>query len=193
MDNNFTTGRLLAFIRNQVGNPDDLATSTKENVVGAINEVSVRYEPKVRFLPTPVYSVTLAEGTNVGGGSDMVLDSTMLGGTYKSLWVRAVLPSSAGANVFCSFYWSDAQYIPGVLRTSNLYSYSFTQWNTGGVTTLSAGSDQLGGSKQAYTIPPYPVFPSSNFIKIVIGGTSGTVTLPAGTQITVYGAKEETA
>lgn len=191
-ENNFTTGRLLGFIRSVVGNPADLTTEDKANIVAAMNElgedISER-EPMVRFGATPVYSTTLAEDTSVGGGDSLTITSEMMGGSYKSLWARIALPSAASGNCYCNFYWSATQSISGVLRTSSLYGMCFTQWNSGGVTTFSAGSDVLGGSKAVYTVQPYPAFPSADFSKIVIS-LSSALTLPAGTQITIYGAQE---
>lgn len=185
MENNFTTGRLLAFIRNQVGNPADLTTEAKANVVAALNELEERfdhYEPKLQFDQTPVYSVTLAEAVTASAETPY---EVVFGGAYDEVIVSIASPTFA-TQTYGHLRIGQSERLPITLRVNGLYSVLETE-RIGNARFVNyfANSSGVSGAGAIYRKVQQYSFSADGYTALVL--TSGTY--DAGTVFDAYGGK----
>ena len=147
------------------------------------------YEPKLRFDSTPVYSVTLAESVEISPSAPYVIDSSALGGAFVELWVVCTLPSALSVNCGGEFTTSGGDALTGLVRTTGTRSACFSAKHGGGRWALSWGGNSAAAGKNMFSVSTAPVFFSGDYSQLRIVPTDAA-TLPAGTTISVWGAKE---
>lgn len=193
-------GRVTA-LEQGVGDPADLTTENKQNVVAAINELEERFdhhEPKLRYDPTPIYTVSLAEERPLTDGNPYVITKTQLGGEFAGIFVFISGPITTSATS-CGFYayLDNGESIRGVAYFSaasgDACNTSFEIIPCDGIYKYRMCRTDTTGMQ---SVPLYSKPTASNFIESDnryidrIEFFSDTVILPAGATITIYGARE---
>lgn len=148
------------------------------------------YEPKLRFDPVPVYSITLAEDMDVSSSTPLII--TLPDGIqifYLTYSLPTVTTNTIVVQIFVS--GSQSRALLSALRMKDgIFGGLWMIQNAGLAQVISASGSSASSGKQAYIYylnDPY--IGKDNVSRIEIGSSS-TTTIPAGSIITVYGAKE---
>ena len=145
------------------------------------------YEPKLRFDPTPVYSVTLAEDVTIDLSTDYSID---LGGEYDAVIVSFVSPANVDRNGTIYFDFTDSTSLAGPFRGQNGANGIVWTERIGNVVSTFGSWGNIYGSNAWYNFGNGIVITDAKMDTVrFVGNTLGT-TIPAGTTITIYGAQE---
>lgn len=175
-------GRLLPFMKRQA----DKAAS--------------RCEPKLRFSSTPVYDVTLAEDMATSSNTPYSIPLSV-GAHAVFVFLQTAKATGTQAGVTFNFTISDTANTNIKVAKSDILSVSYPMYGCAFATInfygvahafASAGRQDQdgGGGSWSPTALPRIVTSNAKIIQVDFWSNNVSTQIPAGTQITVYVAKE---